>query len=309
MVLVFLACGGLRAAEPGARPSAVDEEPHRVEPPWQPGTVREPFRPVCKTAEELREACKPLLRPYVFVSRAHTDTDIDRLFIVDYLGSEDRRLRDEAAEILAELIRFNRPIRATVFREYLSKDDPMNVRVIALAYSICGRYPYIDALTPAVPLHQRLKWEDMKDVWAETLNDVAEYPVPPPHFEALARTVSFSYSNKWVGLLKPENRPVMFRRLLALLSAERDWSRRRSYVSLLSHFSLELSLEELLPWYSIEPDPRARAAAVILCDKDRYPDKLKMKPLMKLAAQDPDPEVAREGKRLLRTIRAQVPME
>lgn len=266
--------------------------------------VRE--RPTYTTADELREACEPYLKPIDPQARKMPQFDEHLLFIVPHLDSEDAELRDAAVDILAQLLEVRRHIRSSAFTKYLSRDYPLNVRVVALAHSLYGflgtgeRYPK--------------DWPaDMEAAWTETLNDIAESPATPPHFDVLAFAMTFRRS--CVALVKAENQPIMVRRLLAMVSDETRDDRER-IMKLICRFPADASVDEMLAWYQEEQDASTRAVCVdhvashsrSLTHIHGEPESdAKLKALMRfleLAAQDADPEIAKKAKESLERAEA-----
>lgn len=268
--------------------------------------------PVYKTADELREACAPLLKP---IDPPHTRVqqyDDYMLFIVPYLGSKDADLCQAAADILAQLMKARRHIRASAFKEYLSRDHPTNVRVVALAHSLYGFVAEGEQSSYAK------RRAEMEAAWTETLNDIAESPVTPLNFDVLV--LPLVVRADCLALIKPENRAIMIRRLLALLPDNADDGRDR-VMRLVFRFPLEGSVSEMIDWYRAQPDAASRAAFTdrvlslssslsIVHAKPSSIDKLRsLKPILELAAQDPDPEIAKRAKDALEKAEAYIEQE
>ena len=265
-------------------------------------------RPIYRNAQELREACQPYLKPPDPRQAKVKQRDEFLLFIVPYLGSEDQELRDAAVDILAQLMRIRRHIRASAFKEYLSRDNPINVRLVALAHSLYG---FVGEGERSSYPERRA---EMEAAWTETVNDIAESPVTPPNFDVLAFALRFHPRDR-VALIKPENQPVMVRRLLALASGGTRDDRQR-VMELLRYVPLDTAASAVVEWYRVEPDADARAACVSqICwlsgslsfshGEASSIAKLKsLKPILELAAQDTDPEIAKRAKESLEKAEA-----
>lgn len=262
--------------------------------------------PTYTTADELREACEPFLEPIDPRQRKGFQHDDYMLFIVPYLGSENPELRDAAVDILAQLMTIRRHIRSSAFTKYLSRDYPLNVRVVALAHSLYGFLGTGERVPRDWPAN-------MEAAWSETLNDIAESPAAPPHFDVLAFAMIFRRS--CVALIKPENQPVMMRRLLAFVS---DGTRREQETAmrLISRFPADASVDEMLAWYQEEQDASTRAVCVdhvashsrsLTHIHGEAESDAKLKALMRfleVAAQDADPKIAERAKAALERAEA-----
>jgi hypothetical protein len=264
-------------------------------------------RPVCKTADELRELCKPCLDPIDPQQRKMKQYDEYLLFIVPYLGSEDQELRDAAVDILAQLMRIRRHIRASAFKEYLSRDNPINVRLVALAHSLYGFVGEGE-----ISSYDQRRAE-MEAAWTETLNDIAESPVTPPNFDVLV--LGLRQGHDCVALLTPENQPVMVRRFMALASggSKDDWRRA---MELLRRLPAEAAASAVVEWYRVEPDAGVRAAyaeevgsriaaLTSIFGRPSSVDEVEaLKPILELAAKDTDREIAKKAKESLENAEA-----
>jgi hypothetical protein len=223
--------------------------------------------------------------------------DEKQLFIIDYLDSEDPKMRDTAANILAELIMYQRPMRLSAVTKYLSDEYPFNVRVVALVHSLC--FHFAGCENPTMEERRALR-EEMKEPWSELLNEVAERAGETPHFDILAYRIGFL--KQPANLLKPENVPLMVRKILALERGECKQG-KRPLITLMDRFPADIVATELLQWYPTVENRDVRAEVVCHIESRRRGmariDLLKLKPVIKLAAEDKDEEIAKKAEALL----------
>ena len=266
-------------------------------------------RPVYKTADELREGCARYLKPMdPGEAKARPYHDY-LLFVVPYLDSENVELRDAAADILAQVFRLRRHVPASAFSKYLSRDYPLNVRVVALAHSLYGARANKGEMSTYVERRAA-----MEEAWTETLNDIAESPVTPANFDLLVFALMIRHD--CLTLVKPENQPVMVRRLLAVVSGA-SWDDRQRAMPLICCYPADTVAREVVAWYRVQPDAHVRAVCVdwigklaggvsfSLDDKPLSVDELKaLLPVFELAVQDPDPEIAKRARESLEKAEA-----
>ena len=253
-----------------------------------------------ETDIDLRKRYAHLLGPFRPSEKVQLDADTERLLIVDYLGSGDEELRDAAADMLGELFLYGRPIRASVFEKYLSKDYPMRVRLVALAYTLGG--------VAGGPTGGDVTLEEgLKQKCHEILNMAMECPVSPPNLCALALAMSRDgVRGQCISLVKPENHTLLVRRLLALVSSERDLYRKHRIMSLVLGFPPEIVAGCVRTWYGLQHDRTTRAvfvaelAPVVTATKGD-PEKAKwLKSILGEVEKDWDEEALRgEAKKLL----------
>ncbi len=248
-----------------------------------------------KTADELREACEPFLKPFSSKYRKAPDPDDDRLFIVEYLGAEDPDLQREAADILVELRDYNRKIRGNVFEKYLDKKYPMYVRDVALMYSM---YNY----------RGNKGWEELHEKWKGVLNDIAEFPVPSPHFRRFA-VGSLGYTGEWTTLIKADNQPIMLRRFLSVLSQEAMKNEHEMEAKSVAYviargFPKDLRNKQVPEWYASEPCADARRVLIdqICHGMSAAHHVAAVKPILELAAKDYDPMIAKKAQKELERL-------
>ena len=251
-----------------------------------------------QTTDELRKACQPFLKPFSSKYRKAPDPDDDRLFIVEYLGAEDPDLQREAADILVELEQYNRKIRGNVFEKYLDKKYPMYVRDVALMYSM---YNYRGRR------NDRAR-EELHEKWKRMLNDIAEAPVPSPHFRRFA-VGSLTYTGEWTALIKPNNQPIMLRRFLSVLSQEAMKNEHemeaRSVASVIARgFPKDLRNKQVPEWYAAEPCADARRVLIdqICRGMSAAHHVAAVKPILELAAKDYDPTIAKKAQEELERL-------
>jgi len=270
-------------------------------------------RPIYKTPQELREACWRFLaseeelwekaraedprlpeHPPKVVKPPDLGDTGKRDFILGYLDSEDPEMRDAALDILVELWRLRRYIRASAFDRYLDRQYPIGVRVIALAYTWRGRRGEDEVLIP-----RRDRLEQNWDVWAEVWNDIVEYPVSPPYLGVLCESTESGPWEELAELTKPENRPVMVERLLSAASSSDVASDRKHLIRTALRFPDDIVVGELLKWYARTASVGARAALLKELRTARYWKRAWFGPVLELASKDWDLELAEKARTLL----------
>jgi hypothetical protein len=267
-------------------------------------------RPVYKTPEELREACKSFLVKRDFVPKSSWPRDKGhRDFILGYLGSKDAKMRCEALDILVKLHRMNRSIRASAYETYLAREYPISVRVVALACSLEGHIGANESFPQLRWGEPSPVWKRMRKTYVMTINDIAECPVTPRNFLFLVRGLRIAnidgVHGKTEVLLEPANRVIFVRRLLAYLSGVRDSTRQEWILSeIYWRFSKESRDKEVENWYAVEPNPAVRKAFIDgLFDGEPHDEAYEMIPILTLASKDTEQEVADAAKRLLVSIK------
>lgn len=239
------------------------------------------------SAAELREAAAPLVAKAP-PSKGPGESGTQREFIVDYLGSPDADLRDAAVESLSTGLANGRPIRASMFTDYLNQQHPPAVRAVALAYSLWGH---------TVRGEKRPQTEEriaaMKDVWTPAINSLANQEgIPPATWLAVVIGLTHAGETAVTSMLSAENKPPFAERIVPLLGGPEEW--RSIVVSTVGGLGADVAAPVLHRWYQQEKVAAVRFSLVEnlgllgLRDPDR---RRHFMPLIDLARTDPDEKV------------------
>ena len=224
-----------------------------------------------RTPESLRQAAQPFLAALGRRDGRLPDPDTTRLFLVQYLGSEDPDMRATACEVLSGVFKANRRIRSSAFDPYLSAEHASGVRTLALAFSMrYYRGPY--GLGEPAEQKERLKAlaDDMEKldefvdgvreakrrVWASVAEDLSEEPVCPRCFRMLA--MWDGEMPKVLRIMEPGARIVLIRWFLSLAVMERAPLLRRRILYVLRGVPSDVLNAEICAWYRVQADPQVR---------------------------------------------------
>ncbi len=284
-------------------------------------------RPVYTIPEELREASQKLVGPSpkyrVGTPIDIVDPDTRRLFLLEYLESEDAKMREAAVDLLAQSLRNRRNIRASAFQKYLSADYPVDVRVVSLAFYIKGFDAHREGYTELSEKEQIAWRRERRAVWSKALDDIVGSGRSSANVDTILLAMSpmlvtFSETGERrlvspLELLKPENRAVFARMALDSTSHNSEYFGndetagrvRRQALEVISEFPVETLADVLPDWYSVELNKDARRAVVdSLKSIFRSPKKLrKLKVTLQVVANDEDEEIATQAKELLKKIK------
>jgi len=217
-------------------------------------------------------------------------------WIVTYLGSKDPEIRDAAAEIVAKS---KRGFAVDAVLRYLSPENPTNVRMAALKWTILGRRFRKDHVRDygGVPKEQR---DRELSAAGEAFNELFKADVTPP----FTAEVLLAMRGGEFQIAK-SLQPAVARRLFAVWSNHMARSAERDTPMFAALEGMEPAIvaREAAAWYRIEPTARMRRNMLTFI---RFDDMKALRPLYEVGTKDWDEDnasLAKEQLELLRSMR------
>lgn len=247
-----------------------------------------------KTPAALRKATQAVLKKVLGIrsTSGPSDDATAFLFLLPYLDSSSDALRDEAAKLIAEL---PYAMRASAFTKYLSEEYPVNVRMAALYRSLLCRLSDEERLQEKAFLPEFEK--QMRPVWSKLINEQVGGQITPPYFTEVIVALACTGTIR-TELIQAEKQGIIARRILHILPDAKD---KQDYHLWRVLISLEAVPRELVAWYQVESDPKARRLLLHRMRKfdwSRRNTRTRFQPVLDVAKKDWDPENAKLAKSL-----------
>jgi len=282
-----------------------------------------------KSPKQLLEICEPFMKHYISSSPGsplplEADSDDDRVFIVDFLDSKDQVMRDTAVDIISEMAKFGRHIRASAFKKYLSQEYPLNIRITAMLMTRqryksnreraeesklftefqkdnkSKKISYSDFLRELSEKNREADIE-IKKIYGDILNHLAENPEAFKKIDIVAYNINFED----VQMVKPENALRLASQFLKAMK-NKPKGYNAQILSNIAYFPPEIACEAYLDWYASEEDAASRDLFfqnfTRITRGEGEKKILQLKSVLDLAAQDKDEKIAGKAKVILKRI-------